>query len=53
MTENKMQKCRFSHPLRKTFFEAEIPCSMTFKEIADLLIGEGFIEEKKGGYQFI
>lgn len=47
------QKCRFSHPLYDTFFEADIPAEMTFKEIQKYLIGEGFITEKKGGYQFI
>lgn len=52
MTEMK-QKCRFSHPLRKTFYEADVPYSMTFKEMESMLIAEGFIEEKKGGYQFI
>ena len=47
------QKVRFSHPLRKTFYEADIPLEMTFKEIMDKLTAEGFIEEKKGGYQFL
>ena len=47
------QKCRFSHPLRKTFYECDVPCDMTFKYIQAMLIDEGFIEEKKGGYQFI
>ena len=53
MADNKTQKCRFSHPLRRTFYEADIPVDMTFKEIQAKLIEEGFIEEKKGGYQFI
>ena len=53
MADIKTQKCKFSHPLRKTFFEADIPCDMTFKEIQSYLIGEKFIEDKKGGYQFI
>ncbi len=47
------QKCRFEHPLNGTFFEADIPVEMTFKEIQKYLMGEGFITEKKGGYQFI
>lgn len=47
------QKCRFSHPLRRTFYEAEIPMDMTFKEIEEKLIEEGFIDWKVGGYQFI
>ena len=47
------QKCRFSHPLRRTFYEAEIPVDMTFKEIEEKLIEEGFIDWKVGGYQFI
>ena len=53
MADNTPQKCRFSHPLRRTFYEADIPVDMTFKEIQAKLIEEGFIEEKKGGYQFI
>ncbi|MGX8774469.1 MAG: hypothetical protein ACSW8G_05370 [Bacillota bacterium] len=53
MTEAMKQKCRFSHPLRRTFYEADVPVDMTFKDIADSLIEEGFIEDKKGGYQFI
>ena len=53
MTEVMKQKCRFSHPLRRTFFEEDVPVDMTFKEMQDHLIEEGFIEEKKGGYQFI
>ena len=47
------QKCRFSHPLRNTFYECELPLERTFKEIMQKLTDEGFIEEKKGGYQFI
>ena len=47
------QKCRFSHPLRRTFYESEIPVDMTFKEIEEKLIEEGFIDWKVGGYQFI
>ena len=47
------QKCRFSHPLRRTFYEADIPVDMTFKEIEEKLIEEGFIDWKVGGYQFI
>ena len=39
MAEVKKQKCRFSHPLRRTFHEVDVPVNMTFK--------------KKGGYQFI
>lgn len=53
MAEVKKQKCRFLHPLRRTFHEADVPVNMTFKEIEESLIEEGFIEEKKGGYQFI
>ena len=53
MTDIMTQKCRFSHPLRRTFFEMDVPVDMTFKEIQAKLIEEGFIEEKKGGYQFI
>lgn len=49
----KVQKCKFAHPLRNTFFEADVPVDMTFKEIETMLIQEKFIEEKKGGYQFI
>ena len=47
------QKCRFSHPLRRTFYEADIPVDMTFKEIEEKLIEEGFIDWKVGAYQFI
>ena len=47
------QKCRFSHPLRKTFHEAELPVTMSFKEIEEKLIDDGFIDRKVGGYQFI
>lgn len=47
------QKCRFSHPLYDTYFEMDIPVEMTFKEITALLIREGFLEEKKGGYHYI
>ena len=53
MAEVTRQKCRFSHPLRRTFYETELPVEMTFKDIQDALIKEGFIEDKKGGYQFI
>ena len=53
MAEIKKQKCRFSHPLRRTFYEAVIPVDMTFKEIEEKLIEEGFIDWKVGGYQFI
>ena len=49
----KTQKVRFSHPLYKTFCEMEIPVDKTFKEITSMLIDEGFIEEKKGGYQYL
>lgn len=49
----KLQKCRFSHPLRDEIFEAEVPVSMSFRDIEKMLIEEGFIEDKKGGYQFI
>ena len=47
------QKCRFSHPLRKETIELELPVEITFKEIMENLQADGFIEEKKGGYQFI
>ncbi len=47
------QKCRFSHPLRRTFYEGDIPVDMTFKQIEEKLIEEGFIDSKVGGYQFI
>ena len=53
MAEAMTQKCRFSHPLRRTFYEADIPVDMTFKEIESKLIEEGFIDWKVGGYQFI
>ena len=53
MAEAMKQKCRFSHPLRRTFYEADIPVDMTFKEIEEKLIEEGFIDWKVGGYQFI
>ena len=53
MAEIKKQKCRFSHPLRRTFYETEVPVDMTFKEIEGKLIEEGFIDAKVGGYQFI
>ena len=53
MADISTQKCRFSHPLRRTFHEADIPVSMTFKEIEAKLIEEGFIDWKPGGYQFI
>lgn len=53
MTDAIKQKCRFSHPLRRTFHEEEIPVDMTFKEIEAKLIEEGFIDWKVGGYQFI
>ena len=53
MADVMKQKCRFSHPLRRTFYEAEIPVDMTFKEIEEKLIEEGFIDWKVGGYQFI
>ena len=53
MADITIQKCRFSHPLRRTFYEMDVPVDMTFKEIQAKLIEEGFIEEKKGGYQFI
>lgn len=49
----KMQRCRFSHPLRRICFETDVPVDMTFREIETMLIKEDFIEEKKGGYQFI
>ncbi len=49
----KTQRCRFAHPLRNTFYEADVPVGMTFKEIEKMLIGAGFITPKKGGYQFI
>ena len=39
----KTQKVRFSHPLRKTFYEMDVPVDKTFKEIAAMLIEEGFI----------
>ena len=47
------QKCRFSHPLCRTFYDADLPVSMSFKEIEEKLIEEGFIDWKVGGYQFI
>lgn len=47
------QKCRFSHPLRRTFYDAELPTELSFKEIEEMLIKEGFIDSKPGGYQFI
>ena len=53
MADIRTQKCRFSHPLRRTFHEEEIPVDMTFKEIEEKLIEEGFIDWKVGGYQFI
>ena len=53
MADTIKQKCRFSHPLRRTFYEADIPVDMTFKEIEEKLIEEGFIDWKVGGYQFI
>jgi len=53
MADTTKQKCRFSHPLRRTFYEADIPVDMTFKEIEEKLIEEGFIDWKVGGYQFI
>ena len=53
MADAMKQKCRFSHPLRRTFYEADIPVDMTFKEIEEKLIEEGFIDWKVGGYQFI
>ena len=53
MADAMKQKCRFSHPLRRTFYEADIPVEMTFKEIEEKLIEEGFIDWKVGGYQFI
>ena len=53
MADNTTQKCRFSHPLRRTFFEEDVPIDMTFKEIAAMLIEEGVLQEKKGGYQFL
>lgn len=53
MADVKKQKCRFSHPLRRTFFETDLPVDMTFKEIEARLIEEGFIDWKVGGYQFI
>lgn len=53
MAEIKKQKCRFSHPLRRTFYETDVPVDMTFKEIEGKLIEEGFIDAKVGGYQFI
>jgi len=46
-------KCKFSHPLYKTFYEAELPSEMTFKEVSAYLIKEGFLKEKKGGYQYL
>lgn len=49
----KLQHCRFSHPLKDTYLEADIPEDMTFKQIEEMLIDRGFIEAKKGGYQFI
>ena len=48
MAEIKKQKCRFSHPLRRTFYETDVPVDMTFKEIEGKLIEEGFIDEKVG-----
>ena len=53
MAEVKKQKCRFSHPLRRTFHEVDVPVNMTFKDIEESLIEEGLIEEKKGVYQII
>jgi len=53
MADTIKQKCRLSHPLRRTFYEADIPVDMTFKEIEEKLIEEGFIDWKVGGYQFI
>lgn len=53
MADTMKQKCRFSHPLRKAFYEADVPVNMTFKDIEESLIEAGFIEAKKGGYQFI
>ena len=47
------KKVRFSHPLYKTSYETELDISLTFKEIEKMLIKEGFLIEKKGGYQFI
>ena len=40
MADNTIQKCRFSHPLRRTFCETEIPVDMTFKQIEEKLIEE-------------
>ncbi len=48
-----VQKCRFSHPLYKTFYEGEFSTEKSFKEIQKELIEAGFIEAKKGGYHFI
>lgn len=53
MARGKTQKVLFSHPLYDTFLEKDIPVDMTFKEITKLLIDDGFIEEKKGGYHYL
>ena len=53
MADMVTQKCRFSHPLRRTFYEADVPVDLTFKGIEEMLIEEGFIDWKVGGYQFI
>lgn len=53
MADMVTQKCRFSHPLRRTFYEADVPVDMTFKGIEEMLIEKGFIDWKVGGYQFI
>lgn len=47
------QKCRFSHPLYDTKFEGDFPLDKNFREIEDMLVEAGFIEKKKGGYQYI
>ena len=45
MADTLKQKCRFSHPLRRTFYEADIPVDMTFKEIEEKLIYQFIFED--------
>ncbi len=47
------QKCKFSHPLYNTFYEGDFPVDKNFKEIENMLVEAGFIEKKKGGFQYI
>jgi len=53
MADVRKQKCKFSHPLHRTFYEADVPADMSFKAIEKKLIENGFIDWKVGGYQFI